>query len=254
MSQVYDQLKNQIVREASKGDNLIGQPRYALIESYNPDTNMVICSFLPELTDAGEKILTNWLQIRTPMLGNGWGIVSPIELGDLVILLPTYQSTAEFIVVGGMFNNKDLVAKGPNDIGAADTVTQIGEYLLRSKTGFTMKFVDPNTLMLKGNYHKEEMVHIVTMGTDVSITTSDFVNVQCKTATINASDSVTVKAGNQITMTAPQITLNGEVQINGDLTVSKEVSDHGSSMSEIRDLYDVHIHDDSPPPTPQMPD
>lgn len=252
MTQYYEKLKNVMIREASKNDNLQAQPRYGLVEDYDPNTNLVKCSILPEVNDDGDKILTNWLQINSALVGPGWGIVAPLtpgegeEDGDQVVLLPMNNSGSEYLVMGASFNETDEVAKGPNDIGGADETTEVGEYLIRSKSGFTAKWVDGSTLMIKGDYHKEEVLHIITKGTDLHITTSDFVQVDCKTALVTATDT--------ITLTAPQVIVNGHLQVNGSINATHDITDDLSSMQTIREVFDVHVHDeDSDPPLQQLP-
>jgi phage baseplate assembly protein gpV len=234
-----------MTRESAKQDHQSAQPRYGRVTDYDPDLNLVKCAILPETTEEDDDILTGWLQIVTPMVGPGWGIVCPIEVDDQVILLPVWNGGSEYVVLGGTFNDEDLVAQGPNDIGAEDSTTQIGEYLIRSKTDFTMKFVDPNTLMIKGDFEKHEVLHIITKGTDVDITASDFVHVTCDTAVVNASTSVTVNS--------PDTIINGHLQVNGSINATGDVTDRLTSMENIREIFDIHIHDDSPVPIPQMP-
>lgn len=252
MSQYYEKLKNVMTREASKNDNLQAQPRYGLIEDYDPDTNLVKCSLLPEINDEGEKILTNWLQINSALIGPGWGIVAPLtpgegeEDGDQVVLMPMNNSGSEYLVMGASFNEKDEVAKGPNEIGGADETTEVGEYLIRSKSGFTAKWVDGNTLMLKGDNFKQEILHIITKGTDVDITVSDFIHVHCDTAVVDAKT--------QVTINSPETVINGHLQVNGSINASENITDKLSSMQTIRQVFDIHEHDeDGDWPIQQLP-
>ncbi len=229
MSQYFEKFKNTMTREAAKADNLAGQPRYGLIESYNPDTNMVVCSLLPEMTTDGDKILTNWLQLVSPWGGPAWGDVAPLEIGDQVIMVPMNNSGSEFVVIGMVFNDVDTPAEGPDDIDADDSEVQIGERLLRSKTGTTVKFVDPNTLMIKADYHKEQVLHIITKGTDVTITCSD-----------------------NVTVNSPQTIINGHLQVNGSINATGNITDYGESMADMRHTYNPHTHDDSDGPDQEM--
>lgn len=237
---------NLMKNHASQADNMLGQMRYGRIETYDPEKHRCECSILPEVTDDHEKITTGWLHIVTAYAGPEYGDVTPYEPGTTVILQPMYNSDTEYVIVASFYHDEQKPAKGPDDIGGGDVVVQPGEKLIKSKSGFSVKWVNGNTLMLKGDNHKEEVLHIITKGTDVHITVSDFIKVDCDTAVVNANTSVTV--------TAPETTINGHLQVNGSINATGNITDYGASMGLMRELFDVHTHGDTPFPIPQMPE
>lgn len=81
---------------------------------------------------------------------------------------------------------------------------------------------------------------------------------------------IEVVAGASIAVTAPEVTVNGNLTVTGDLQVDggihadgdidadmgvsagAEVSDLSGSMTEMRGYYNSHVHGGAPDPNPQM--
>lgn len=82
-------------------------------------------------------------------------------------------------------------------------------------------------------------------GTRVHVKPGGIVEVWGVDVTVNAQ-TVTINA-------AGGTTINGDVQVNGNLTASGDVIDAAGPLSRLRNHYDAHTHTDDggSPPTPQ---
>ncbi|MES7472754.1 hypothetical protein U6K92_12545, partial [Cutibacterium acnes] len=69
---------------------------------------------------------------------------------------------------------------------------------------------------------------------------------------------VEVKAGARLRVDAPEaeftgnVTIAGDLHVQGDTTCDGDVSDARGSMQEMRGRYNSHTHGNTPPPAPAM--
>jgi hypothetical protein len=82
-----DEFRNLIRREAARfvADTIPGA-RNAIISSYDPQTYAIKVKIMPEAGDPqpGETPESGWIPIKSPWIGNGWGIFFGPSIGDQV--------------------------------------------------------------------------------------------------------------------------------------------------------------------------
>ena len=78
-----ERLLNIIKQQAGALDQGGSQPRLATIASVNPATATAKVSLQPE------GVLSGWLPVLSPWIGNGWGICSLPSPGDQVLMAET---------------------------------------------------------------------------------------------------------------------------------------------------------------------
>ena len=108
--------------------------KYGHVTSYDPSKNLEKVKVQPEGYETG------WLRIHEPSIGNGWGIVSGLSVGDQVKL----EST------NGDVNNLYIAGRVHSDADAAP-VAQSGELVLRHSSGTQLKMSSDGTLSIAGS-------------------------------------------------------------------------------------------------------
>jgi phage baseplate assembly protein gpV len=95
---------------------------------------------------------------------------------------------------------------------------------------------DPEALTLVHNLGKPNEVSIkLSPNGDINIKSTKAVNIDCETANVTASESVTIETP-ELTVNADQTTWNGDITQNGKLVVSDDVEIAGIS-------FNTHKHD-----------
>lgn len=149
---------------------------------------------------------SGWLPIMSPWVGNGWGLFSPPSIGQAVSVHFQEGSHEAGLVHLGNFNDVER-----------PLATPAGEFWLVHQTGSSIK---------------------ITNNGAISIHTNQNCNV-----TVNGAASIAV-TGN-VTASAAQWNVTGNVNVTGDITASGNVSDQNGAkgtMQHIRDVYDTHTH------------
>jgi phage baseplate assembly protein V len=78
--------------------------RFGSITSFDPNT------FTARVMLQPDNILTGWLQVSCPWIGNGWGMFAPPNIGDLVDVLYTNSDIQSGVIALRSYNqvNKPL--------------------------------------------------------------------------------------------------------------------------------------------------
>lgn len=66
------------------------------------------------------------------------------------------------------------------------------------------------------------------------------------------TNTLKITAATKVEINTPQITASGTFEAAGDITSETEVADANGPMSEMRSIYNGHVHGGSPTPTPTM--
>ena len=66
------------------------------------------------------------------------------------------------------------------------------------------------------------------------------------------TESLVVKASTKVRFETPVIEATGQIQADDNIQSAKEVVDQVRSMQADREIYNVHEHGSSPPPSPQQ--
>jgi phage baseplate assembly protein gpV len=176
----FDQLSNAIRMQSSLGQNSSSQPRYAEISSYDDNTHGVKVMIQPENQESG------WMRLGAIGVGNGSGVAVGPNVGDMVLVVFAEGDFDSGNIIGRFFSTSNQAIPVPS-----------GEIWLMHQSG--------------------SFVQMVTNG-DIDVHGAGNLNANVA-GNISASvgGDATINASGQISMTAPNITLNGAVTINGPL-------------------------------------
>ena len=158
--------------------------RLAIVSSYDPDNYCAKVRIQPEDTETG------WLPVVSPWVGNGWGVFAPPTVGDLVEVQFQEDDFEAGFICQRFFNDSDR----PLSVNS-------GEFWLVHQSGSFLKFHNDGTVELNTQSNL-----IATVGGNANLT---------------VAGNMTTNVSGNITETAPNITLNGNVTINGPLTQGK---------------------------------
>jgi len=116
-----DDFFNAVKRHAGQLDQANGQPRIAIVTSVDTQTANVRVLIQPE------GVLSGWLPIVSPWVGNGWGLVCPPVPGDQVLIICQEGNAEQGIVIGRMWSS--TVSAPPTPAGELWLVHKSGSFL-----------------------------------------------------------------------------------------------------------------------------
>lgn len=102
MDRLYDTFR----QRAGAMDAQIGTGRFALVQSYDPNTGTAKVLLQPE----GK--LTGWLPVLTQWVGAGWGIHAPLQQGDQVFVVAQEGHSDHGVIVGRAHSAQALPPQG----------------------------------------------------------------------------------------------------------------------------------------------
>ena len=109
-----NEIVNGIKRAAASLDRMIGQPRFGIIQSYNPANYTATVLIQPE------GVLSGWLPIQSPWLGNGWGFVFGPPPGTQAIIAPQEGDPQNYVIIGFVFAAQGTPAVAPPPVPAGE--------------------------------------------------------------------------------------------------------------------------------------
>jgi hypothetical protein len=127
---------NTLKAHAAALDGGVGQPRFGLVTSVDPDRYAARVSFQPE------GVISGWLPILAPWVGGGWGIACPPAPGDQVLVLAQEGQAEHGVIVGGSWSD---TARAPG--------TPVGELWLVHASGTALKLLNDGTVQITGDLH-----------------------------------------------------------------------------------------------------
>jgi phage baseplate assembly protein V len=95
MDHFFNILKGQMAQL----DQVWAHPRIGVVSSVDPNT------FTARVTVQPEGILSGWLPISAPWVGNGWGLACPPQPGDQVVVLWQEGDAEQGLIVGRLWSN-----------------------------------------------------------------------------------------------------------------------------------------------------
>jgi hypothetical protein len=249
MSELYNQMKT----AAAAVNGLQGQSRWGVItSSRQTDTGYEV-----RVTYQPENIMTGWLPVLSPMVGSGWGLVSPPAQGMQAFVIPD-SGFGEHGVVAGMAFSRQAMPPTPGN-----NPVKPGQFALMHQNGSYLHFNDDDVLLvtnrdLQATVGRNATVNVsqdatVSAGQDISASAS-------RNATVSAANVASVTAGQHINLSAPSISGDadgkggkGTWSFQGDLFVNGQVSDFHGSLNALRSHYDAHTHTDTHGDTTGLP-
>ena len=124
-------IKNQMRLEAERVHGTQAKTRIGIVDGYDPSHYAVKVRIQPE------NILTGWLPLTSPWVGNGWGMYSPPSLGDIVDVHFQQNGPNAAFVVQKFFSNTVKPLSVPS-----------GEFWIVHASGSKAKFHNDGTVEL----------------------------------------------------------------------------------------------------------
>jgi phage baseplate assembly protein gpV len=124
-------LTNQFRRAAQEAGASQATTRHGIVTSYDPGSYAVKVELQPDGT------LTGWIPLKSPWVGNGWGLFCPPSIGDLVEV--DFQEADGGVGSAGwrFYNDQDRPLPCP-----------AGEFWLVHESGTSVKLTNDGTLAL----------------------------------------------------------------------------------------------------------
>lgn len=119
-----DRMLNALKLHMAQAGDERGQPRLAVVSSYDPNTASARVLIQPE------GVLSGWLPVLSAWVGAGWGMHAPLMGGEQVLVLPAEGDAESGVIIGRAFSD----AMRPPAAGA-------GELWLVHGTGATVKLL-----------------------------------------------------------------------------------------------------------------
>jgi uncharacterized protein involved in type VI secretion and phage assembly len=133
-----ERLLNIIKQHAGALDQGGSQPRFATVTSVNPGAATAKVTLQPE------GVLSGWLPVLSPWVGNGWGIYCPPSPGDQVLVLAQEGDAEHGIVIGRAFSNAQMPPSAP-----------VGELWLMHNSGSCIKLQNDGKIQMHGDLYVE---------------------------------------------------------------------------------------------------
>ncbi len=127
---------NAIKGQAAALDRGTAQPRFATVTSVDPTRPAVRVTLQPE------GVLTGWLPVLSPWVGNGWGMSCPPSPGDQVLIIAQEGDAEHGIVVGRAWSDSVRTPGAPS-----------GELWLVHQSGAFIKLIGDGTIQMHGDLH-----------------------------------------------------------------------------------------------------
>ncbi len=112
------------------------QPRFGTITSVDPSTGTVRLALQPE------GVLSGWLPVLSPWVGNGWGMVCLPAPGDQAFVLAQEGAAEHGVVVGRIFSSQQR-----------PPIAASGEFCLVHQSGSYIKLLNDGTVQIGGDLH-----------------------------------------------------------------------------------------------------
>jgi uncharacterized protein involved in type VI secretion and phage assembly len=219
MNPVLNAMRLQAQREASTRR----QESVGLITSYDP------ANFSVRVQLQSEQILTGWLPLCSPWIGNGWGMFAAPTVGDMVAVHFFNGDLEAGFVEGRLYNDIDRPLSVPSGefwlvhaTGSFAKLTDAGQILLQDKAGSLVNLNGDGTITVScpGNAS-------VSVGGNLSASvTGNMTATISGAATANVSGNLAVTAA-AASITAPT-TITGATTINGNVTVNGNLGASGT--------------------------
>ncbi len=94
-----DRFFNILIGQMAQLDQVWAHPRIGIVSSVDPN------AFTARVTVQPEGILSGWLPVAAPWVGNGWGLACPPQPGDQVVVLWQEGDAEQGLIVGRLWSN-----------------------------------------------------------------------------------------------------------------------------------------------------
>jgi hypothetical protein len=175
----YHELANTMRAHAEAATNRIPRPNMATISSYNASTHAVKVTIQGVGDNDFEE--TGWIPLGAAGVGNGFGVLSAPNIGDMVMVAFTDGSNSAPKIIGRFFSNVNVPPTVP-----------AGETWIVHKSGSYLKFLTSGVVQL--------------------VTQSDLTATVGGNMTANVTGTASIISAISAAITAPLITLGASGQ------------------------------------------
>jgi phage baseplate assembly protein gpV len=133
---LIDKLSNAIKAQVSGLGRLAAQAKFATVSSVNYETGNVKVIVQPD------GVLSGWIPVLSPWVGNGWGMICPPSPGDQVFVVAHEGDIEQGVVIGRAYSQKQRPASAP-----------AGELWLVHQKGSYLKLCEDGTIQISGDLH-----------------------------------------------------------------------------------------------------
>lgn len=138
MRRLVESIRHLVRGEVERVLRLQLQPRLGNVIAYDPNRHAARVSLQPE------GIETGWIPVHSHFIGNGYGEVAPMTIGQQVkVGFPEYGSN-QGVVVGQMYDQR-------NQVPVAAQGAQAGEWIRVSGTGSLMAATNDGVIRVNGS-------------------------------------------------------------------------------------------------------
>ncbi len=177
-------IQNAMRLQAQRALASVVSSRVGQVTNYDPTSFTVRVQLQPD------SVVTGWIPVASPWIGNGWGLCAAPNIGDMVVVDFINGDLEAGIVVGRLWNLQDLPLAPP-----------AGEFWLVHKSGQFVKLTNDGKLTLSDAH-----------GTTVSL-----------------NGDGTVSSAGTWTHTG-SMTVTGNVSVSQTLTATTDVVGGGKSL------------------------
>jgi hypothetical protein len=131
LSMLLNRLRNNMRQEAQRVSASISMPRAGIVANYDPTRHAVRVLLQPE------GILTGYLPVKEPWVGNGWGMYAPPSPGQVVDVHFQQGGKEAGYVQGGFYSAKTKPLSCP-----------AGEFWLVHQSGTALKFTNDGNVLI----------------------------------------------------------------------------------------------------------
>jgi uncharacterized protein involved in type VI secretion and phage assembly len=139
---MIDRLTNAIKTHSASLDQASGQAKFGIVTSVNSQTATARVTIQPD------GVLSGWLPILSQWIGNGWGMVCPLDPGDQVLVVPQEGDVEQGVIVGRAFSVNQTPPQAPSD-----------EFWMVHKSGSYLKLCNDGTIRINGDLHVQGDVY-----------------------------------------------------------------------------------------------
>jgi len=197
------QFLNALKHHMQSMDASQGQPHFGIVTSYNPKTHAAKVKVMPQ-DDSASPLVSGWLPICTPSLGNGWGLVAPPAIGEQVLIVCDSGDRNHGVILGSVFSKQSLP---PDPDGSGGT--QSSEFSLVHQSGSFLKFTNDGRVTLETHDALRVYSHSY-----VQLLADGMIQIQ----PVGGSDN--------IKLIAPTVEVTGNLTVTGDITAGQGTGNH----------------------------
>lgn len=189
-------LWNRMKGAAAAAVQQVGQNRWGLITGVRQSDT----GYMAKVTIQPDGISSAWLPVLTPMVGPGWGLVCPPEVGMQAFVASDCGDGHHGVILGLTYSTAAMPPVPPADFKQPNgTPVAPGEIALVSKSGAVLRLCADGSIHIKGNVRID--------------------------GSLTVQDAITANTGNITASTGDVLDQHGSLEA---LRQAYDVHDHGT--------------------------